>query len=156
MSRPSDELRISGYASLFGAVDLSGDIVHRGAFSASLLAQTGRKLPMLLGHETERPIGVWDRVFEDASGLFVSGRIIGGEARTDRARRLIETGALSGLSIGFKTLRSIPNAKGRALIDLDLWEVSIVAFPMLRGARITQIGAPSLITQTSPQQGVLT
>lgn len=148
-----NELRISGYASLFGARDLSGDIVQRGAFSASLLVRGGKPLPMLLGHDTERPIGVWDRVFEDASGLFVSGRLIGGEARTDRARALIEAGALSGLSIGFKTRKSRALARGRALTELDLWEVSVVAFPMLRGARITQIGAPT--PQTSPQHGAL-
>jgi len=25
------------------------------------------------------------------------------------------------------------------LLELDLWEISVVAFPMLRGARITQM-----------------
>lgn len=150
------DLRISGYASLFGTRDLSGDIVQPGAFSASLLTRGGKPLPMLLGHETERPIGVWDRVFEDASGLFVSGRVIGAEARADRAKALIEAGALSGLSIGFKTRRSQALPRGRALTELDLWEVSVVAFPMLRGARITQIGASISQTKPSPQYGVNT
>ena len=50
------ELRISGYASLFGQPDMSGDIVERGAFAASLLSAPGR-VPMLFGHETAEPIG---------------------------------------------------------------------------------------------------
>ncbi len=133
------ELRISGYASLFGRRDLGGDIVRRGAFSASLLAARPNRLPMLFGHETTTPIGVWDRAFEDKTGLFVSGFIIGGEKTADRTARLVRSGALRGLSIGYRTLREKKGQGGRELFEVDLWEVSIVAFPMLRAARITQI-----------------
>ena len=95
---------------------------------------------MLFGHETAQPIGVWDRIFEDRTGLFVSGRIIGGHHNADRTARLIREGALSGLSIGYRPKRiQTREAGGRNLIELDLWEVSVVAFPMLRHARITQI-----------------
>lgn len=94
---------------------------------------------MLVGHETAEPIGVWDRLFEDRTGLFVSGRLIGGNARTERTARLIREGALSGLSIGYRARRTARNGRGRKLLELDLWEVSVVAFPMLRSARITQI-----------------
>jgi len=132
------DLRISGYASLYGQADMSGDIVERGAFAASLLSMSG-KLPMLFGHETVEPIGVWDRLLEDRTGLFVSGRLIGGNPRADRIARLIREGALSGLSIGYRAKRSTRNRRGRDLLELDLWEVSVVAFPMLRTARITQI-----------------
>ena len=132
------DLRISGYASLFGQADMSGDVVQRGAFAASLLSMNER-LPMLFGHETAEPIGVWDRLFEDRTGLFVSGRIIGGNSRAERTARLIREGALSGLSIGYRAKRSARNGRGRNLLELDLWEVSVVAFPMLRAARITQI-----------------
>jgi HK97 family phage prohead protease len=86
---------------------------------------------------------VWDRIVEDASGLFVSGRIMGGEPRSDRIMRLVRAGALSGLSIGYRPVRARKIASGRELLELDLWEVSVVAFPMLRAARITQIGEPT-------------
>ncbi|MDB2438398.1 HK97 family phage prohead protease [Hellea sp.] len=139
----ASELRISGYASLFGQVDMSGDIVQRGAFAASLLSmprETSERIPMLFGHETTEPIGVWDRLFEDRTGLFVSGRLIGGNTKTNRTARLIREGALSGLSIGYRAKRATRrNGGGRNLLELDLWEVSVVAFPMLRSARITQI-----------------
>jgi len=88
-------LQISGYASLFHQTDLSGDQVKPGAFSASILALGNGRLPMLFGHETNNPIGVWDRIIEDKTGLFVSGQILGGTAQADRTARLIREGALS-------------------------------------------------------------
>ena len=131
------DLYISGYASRFNEADLSGDIVKRGAFSASLLSRAA-PFPMLFGHQTDTPIGVWDRVAEDEIGLFVAGRILDVAEPT---RRLVESRAVSGLSIGYCTRRAAARPSGgRILTDIDLWEVSVVAFPMLRSARITQIG----------------
>ncbi len=135
----TERMRISGYASLFGKKDLGGDIVRRGAFSASLLSLKNGQIPMLFAHETKEPIGIWHRMFEDATGLFVSGDIFLDDPRADRTARLVRSGALSGLSIGYRATRSQTLVSGRELIELDLWEVSIVAFPMLRTARITQI-----------------
>mgnify|MGYP000017629567 CR=1 FL=1 len=135
-----DDLRISGYASRFGETDMSGDRVASGAFAGSLLALEAPRLPMLFGHQTDTPIGVWDRLYEDRNGLFVSGRIFAGSSLADRTMRLIREGAVSGLSIGYRTRRQIARTGGRTLTDIDLWEVSVVAFPMQRSARITQIG----------------
>jgi HK97 family phage prohead protease len=134
------DLFISGYASRFFEADLSGDIVQRGAFSASLLSRAD-PFPMLFGHQTDTPIGVWDRIFEDEIGLFVAGRILD---TAPSPRRLVESGAVSGLSIGYRTRRSNSRPSGgRILTDIDLWEVSVVAFPMLRSAQITHIGDSS-------------
>lgn len=132
-------LKVSGYASLFGQRDLSGDIVKRGAFAASLLAQSGRRFPMLLGHDTKKPVGVWDRVTEDARGLYVEGRIFSGTKRADHALRLVMEEAVSGLSIGYRAVRHERLSAGRTLIEIDLFEISLVAFPMLRDARISHI-----------------
>ena len=146
----AETLRLSGYASLFGQRDLGGDIVHKGAFSASLLSLPDGALPMLFGHETTYPIGVWNRLFEDQKGLFVSGEIFLGEPRADRVARLVRSHALSGLSIGYRPTRArAANGGGRSLHEIDLWEVSIVAFPMLRNARITQIDDGYLSPATS-------
>lgn len=132
-------LRVSGYASLFGQRDLSGDVVRRGAFAGSLLAQSSRRFPMLLGHDTKKPVGVWDRVTEDARGLYVEGRIFSGTKRADHALRLVMEEAVSGLSIGYRAVRHERLSAGRTLIEIDLFEISLVAFPMLRDARITHI-----------------
>lgn len=136
----SKDLYIAGYASRFGETDLSGDRVEPGAFSASLLSRSER-FPMLFAHQTDTPIGVWDRVFEDRIGLGVAGRILAGSDLAASTRGLVEAGAVSGLSIGYKTRRAAQRPSGgRVLTNIDLWEVSVVAFPMLRSARITHIG----------------
>ena len=57
------------------------------------------QLPMLQNHETDMPIGVWDRVSEDDIGLYVQGRLFLGSPEADRAARLIIAGSVSGLSI---------------------------------------------------------
>jgi len=57
--------------------------------------------------------------------------------RGQEAATLIEAGAIDGLSIGYRTIKADRNAKGhRQLAELELWEVSLVTFPMLPEARI--------------------
>lgn len=134
-------LDICGYASRFDKVDLSGDKVRKGAFSASLLSRY-EALPMLFNHETDIPIGVWDSANEDEVGLYVCGRLFLGTPEADRVAKLIMQGSLNGLSIGFRTVRHAQRIDGgRDLFDLELWEVSIVDFPMLPSARLTEIGS---------------
>ncbi|MEM6479631.1 MAG: HK97 family phage prohead protease, partial [Pseudomonadota bacterium] len=42
-----------------------------------------------------------------------------------------------GLSIGYRTIKATKNTKGeRLLSELELWEVSLVTFPMLPEARV--------------------
>ena len=50
----------------------------------------------------------------------------------------MRAGAIDGLSIGFRTVRGRTDAKSgvRSLIEVDLWEVSVVTFPMLPAARV--------------------
>ena len=53
------------------------------------------------------------------------------------AASLIAAGAIDGLSIGYRTVRAAKNDKGqRLLTELELWEVSLVTFPMLPSARV--------------------
>jgi HK97 family phage prohead protease len=84
-----------------------------------------------------QPIGVWDEVREDGRGLWVKGRILDSVARGREAAALIVAGAIDGLSIGYRTVRAAKNDTGqRVLTELDLWEVSLVTFPMLPTARV--------------------
>lgn len=92
---------------------------------------------MLWQHDPSEPIGVWDDVVEDEIGLWVKGRILKDVARGREAVALIEAGAIDGLSIGYRTVKSRKNDKGsRLLSELELWEVSLVTFPMLPDARV--------------------
>ena len=138
-----DGTEISGYASLFGAADQGGDVVERGAYAASLKAVTaaGRSIKMLWQHDPAQPIGVWDEVREDERGLWVKGRILDSVAKGREAAALIAAGAIDGLSIGYRTVKSAKNSKGQRLLsELELWEVSLVTFPMLPSARVAAKG----------------
>lgn len=134
---------ISGYASLFGITDQGGDVVERGAYTASLgrLAAKAGSIKMLWQHDPTQPIGVWDEVREDARGLWVKGRILTDVAKGREAAALIEAKAIDGLSIGYRTIRSRKDETGhRLLTELELWEVSLVTFPMLQDARVGSKG----------------
>ena len=131
----TDGTTISGYASLFGAPDQGGDIVERGAYAASLAK--GRGVKMLWQHDPAQPIGVWDEVREDAKGLWVKGRLLTDVTKGREAASLIAAKAIDGLSIGYRTLRARKDDAGqRHLTELELWEVSLVTFPMLPDARV--------------------
>lgn len=135
----AEGLRIAGYASHFGQEDRGGDVVMRGAYARSLarLAETGGQVKMLWQHDPAQPIGVWDEVREDGTGLWVSGRILSDVARGREAAALIAAGAIDGLSIGYRTVKATKDDKGRRLLqELELWEVSLVTFPMLPSARV--------------------
>ena len=136
-------MAIEGYASLFGLPDQGGDVVQKGAYAKSLkrLAERGGSVKMLWQHDPTQPIGVWDEIFEDARGLFVKGRLLPEVGKAREAAALIEAGAIDGLSIGYRTVSAEKDAKGqRLLAELELWEVSLVTFPMLREARVAAKG----------------
>ena len=138
---------IEGYASRFGLPDQGGDIVAKGAFGASLarLAARGDKVRMLWQHDPTKPIGVWDEIREDGKGLWVKGRLLPEVARAREAAALIGAGAIDGLSIGYRTIRAERDQKGRRkLAEVELWEVSLVTFPMLPEAKVGRKAAEEL------------
>tara|TARA_R110002020_G_scaffold18931_2_gene65434 strand:+ start:92 stop:1996 length:1905 start_codon:yes stop_codon:yes gene_type:complete len=133
----------SGYASLFGAVDLGRDVIEPGAFAASLKRRGAGDVRMLFQHDPDQPIGRWLSIREDARGLHVEGKLALGVARAREVHELMKSGALDGLSIGFQTVRARTEAKGgvRRILSADLWEISVVTFPMQPGARVTAVKA---------------
>lgn len=139
----TDGSQVAGYASLFGKRDQGGDVVQKGAYAASLkaLAASGRQVKMLWQHDPTQPIGVWDEVREDATGLWVKGRILTEVDKGREAAALLAAGAIDGLSIGYRTVKAERDGKGQRLLsELELWEVSLVTFPMLPEARVSAKG----------------
>ena len=130
-----------GYASLFGLVDLGGDEVVHGAFARSLAERGPRAVRMLWQHDPSLPIGSWVAIKEDRRGLRVKGRLNLAVARARETLALMKEGAVDGLSIGFRVKVARKSAGGgiRRLLEVDLWEISIVTFPMLPQARITAV-----------------
>ena len=131
---------ITGYASLFGVADQGGDLVAPGAFAASLTARGANQVRLLFQHDPAEPIGVWEEIVEDARGLRVRGRLLPDVSRGAEVLALMRAGAVDGLSIGYRAVRAHRDGRGlRVLTEIDLWEVSIVTFPMLPDARVSSV-----------------
>lgn len=133
----------AGYASVFDAVDLSSEVVAPGAFAKSLADKGPAGIRMLFQHNPDEPIGHWLSIAEDGRGLRVRGRINTDVARGREVLALMRSGGLDGLSIGFRTIRarSDKDSGVRRIVEADLWEISIVTFPMLPQARISAVKA---------------
>ena len=132
---------VEGYASLFGEIDAARDMVMPGAFARTLKSRGLRRIPMLFQHDPAEPVGVWLELTEDFRGLRARGKLIPDVARARELLALVRAGAVDGLSIGFRTVkgRIDPASRVRKIIDLDLWEISIVTFPLLAGARVRAV-----------------
>lgn len=145
----------SGYASVFGAVDLGKDVVEPGAFGRSLQKRKVGGIRMLYQHDPAQPIGVWTEIREDRRGLFVRGRLTPGVRRAQEVLALLRGGALDGLSIGFRAARTRrdPASGIRRIVEADLWEISVVTFPMQPAARVETVKARRPKTTTTDESG---
>jgi HK97 family phage prohead protease len=145
---------VEGYASLFGVVDQARDMVMPGAFRETLKARGLRRIPMLFQHDPSEPIGIWLELREDYRGLYARGRLIPDVQRSREVFALLRDGAIDGLSIGFRTVRGRidPKTRVRKLSIVDLWEISVVTFPLLAGARVHAVkgSAASSPSRLSP------
>ncbi len=131
-----------GYGAVFGNLDRDGDIVKKGAFSKSLKT----RVPALLWQHNQRmPVGKFEVVKEDKTGVFVKGRLAQ-KGQGEEALELLRMGAVTGLSIGFITRKSIRDeiTGQRTILEADLMEISIVTFPANEEARITAVKAAGM------------
>lgn len=136
---------VRGYASIYSNVDYGGDVIEPGAFKTSLAEIAGgtRSVKMLWQHDPGQPIGIWDSFQDDAKGLMAQGRILAGVSRGKDAIELLRAKAVDGLSIGYRTVEQDWQTAGEGRVRLiksaELWEVSVVTFPMNPAARITDV-----------------
>ncbi|MEG3163783.1 HK97 family phage prohead protease [Sphingomonas sp. PB2P19] len=116
-------LGFAGYAAVFDVVDRAGDVARAGAFAGAGL------VPLLWQHRGG-PVGVLTSVAEDARGLRVAGVIADAELAA-----AVRSGAVAGLSVGYRAV-SVRLGARRELLRVALVEVSLVAVPMQRLARV--------------------
>lgn len=131
----------SGYASLFGEVDLGRDAIEPGAFAASIDKRGAGGVRMLFQHDPAEVIGRWTVLREDERGLYVEGKLATDVERAREVLALMKAGALDGLSIGFRAVKTRADRKAgvRRILEADLWEISVVTFPMLPTARVSNV-----------------
>ena len=152
-----------GYGSVFNVVDSGGDLIRPGAFSESLSrhAENGTRAKLLWQHYHDKPIGSWVEMREDDHGLLCRGKLLIDDVEKAReAYALMKAGELDGLSIGYEctewdSVRSdelstkygigqigsyaVGQNSVRVLKTVDLWEVSVVTFPMNEAARVEAV-----------------
>ena len=116
-------MAFAGYAAVFDVVDRAGDVMRRGAFAGA------RVVPLLWQHRGVA-VGTLSLVGEDARGLRVEGVVEDLELA-----RLVRSGAVAGLSVGYRAT-SVRQGARRELLSVSLVEVSLVAVPMQALARV--------------------
>ena len=132
LKKLTEQGEFEGYASTFGNVDRGGDVVEAGAFTKTLKKGV-QKIRMLFQHDPHQPLGKWLEAGEDKKGLWVKGKLNLEVQRAREVLALMKDGAIDSMSIGFRTIKS---AEGdgkqvwRKLLEIDLWEISLVTFPM--------------------------
>lgn len=121
-------MRFAGYAAIFDAPDRGGDVVRAGAFAGA------GAVPLLWQHRGA-PVGTIETIGEDARGLRVVGRV-----DEPQLAALVAAGAVDGLSFGYRVAASRQGAR-REITRVELIEVSLVAQPMQRLARVLAVEA---------------
>ena len=137
---------IEGYASVFGNVDLGGDIVVKGAFSKTLKERlkTGA-IKLIDSHRvmagTEKVIGVVSDAKEDDYGLWFRGKVSTVQSAQD-VRVKIREGILNALSFGYDVVKATRDEKQPEITylkELKLHEISVVIWGMNPEAKITTV-----------------
>lgn len=127
---------ICGYASTWD-VDLAEDRILPGAFLSSIQKRftepiaNGKKskIRFLFQHDPKEVIGTVKVIKEDAKGLYVEC-YISRTQRGDELLILLKDGAIDKMSIGYIPLDFKEEGDIRLLKEVDIFEVSIVVFPM--------------------------
>ena len=130
--------KVIGYGAKFGNADRTGDIIHKGAFSKTIMENAGSVI-LLANHDQDCPIGRVTSMEEDEYGLKFEAKF----ASTDKAqeyRTLLADGAVDSFSIGYKAIKFDMNSEGgRNLYECKLYEISPVAIPMNPEAKLLEV-----------------
>jgi HK97 family phage prohead protease len=124
------------------------EIVARGAFRRTIAERGAERVKLLVNHDSvAAPIGRATLLREDAAGLYAEFRVSMTRAG-DEAITLAADGALDSFSIGFMPVRNEYRGDLTIRTECALKEVSLVAFPVFEGARVTSVRAIPRSTET--------
>jgi hypothetical protein len=120
-------------------------MVMAGAFRRTLKEKKLSSIKMLRDHDTRKVVGKWLEMREDERGLYCKGKLFAtGEGAIQLAKEtltLMREQALDAMSMGYRTTKAAWDEETgvRKLLDVDLWEVSIVTFPMNEMATVDAV-----------------
>ncbi len=136
----SDAGEFEGLLSVYGNVDLGGDIVVPGAVQKVETTPDG-SIRILDGHDVRSPVGK-GLLTDSPEGLRLKGQLNLAVARARELFALMKQGVLGGLSIGFNILPGGAETRPdgvRLLKRIHLFEASLVSFPMNPLATISAV-----------------
>jgi uncharacterized protein len=147
----SDVGVVTGYASIFGNVDLGGDVISRDEPFKEFAANPDGKILHLFQHDAYGrtasgglPIGLAE-VEQTRKGLKFKSQLVMEDDFVKRVHTHFKAGTLTGMSIGYDVLPGgyeYDEGKGtRKLTALKLWEISSVTFGMNPKAGIDSVKA---------------
>lgn len=126
---------VSGYASVFGVIDLHGDIIAPGAFRKTIAERVpAGKIKLLNSHiaSAEHTIGTIVDAREDEVGLFFRAEL-SSTALAQEIRTKMNEGHLGAASIGFDIIDAVWEERDgemiRVIREVKLYEISVVPFP---------------------------
>lgn len=129
------------YGAIFGNQDDWGDIIEKGAFTKMRKKKNGA-IRVPLYHDTRMIVGE-AFVEQDSKGLKVKGQLNMELSYAPDAFLLMKDGSLDSMSVGFNILKGgsewSEDYSTRKISKAELWEVSIVPFPMNRKAKISNV-----------------
>ena len=130
-----------GYASVFGVKDRGWDIVEPGAFLASIASRPAKGVKMLWHHDPRDLRGSWSDIQEDAYGLKVVGKVNLNLSKGPDTYEMLKADMLDGMSIGYTTEKHVidDEVQARRLIKVNLYEISLVTFPMNEDSLINRV-----------------
>ncbi|MCB2099065.1 MAG: HK97 family phage prohead protease [Parvularculaceae bacterium] len=150
----SDSISIEGWAAIYDEVDLNGDVIAPGAFRKSLARTGSQAVKFLYQHAAEHPIGRWLGFEERAQGLYAHGEILFATRTAREVAELARASIIDGLSIGFRTVKAAKSSGARRISEAELWEVSLVTFPMAPKARLTRIGRETPVLNDEKERSI--
>lgn len=130
----TDSGEIEGVAVRFETVDS-----YRTTFAPEAFKGV-TKVPMLWSHRSDEVLGKWTSFEVRDGGLTARGQLNLELAKAREVRAMLKAGDISGLSIGFNTVKDERAANGiRRITEARLHEISIVAFPSVPGSGVTRV-----------------
>lgn len=126
---------VTGIAWPFDTPDSVGDVIEKGSVSFA------NSVPMVMEHDQQKVVGVWETCTETDKGLEVKGRLfVEGIGPARDAHRQLKAGKIAGLSIGFRHTGFEPRpAGGRVFKSITVNEISLCRRPVHPGAHVTVV-----------------
>ena len=139
---------ITGIAVPFGKTAELGGVAY--SFQPGSLAKGRAITPLLLDHDTTRPVGVLADLSDGEDGAIATFRV-DNTADGDAALATAASGSRGGLSVGVNVVAA-EDAEGVQVVSrASLMEISLCAIPAFADAQVTTVTASETTTDTTEE-----